>query len=252
MTLYDMGMATTKPCPGELTLPELVEALPGLLANGYDGARSGRIRDLPDARTVRWYQTLGMVDRPAAFRGRTALYGRHHLLQLAAIKKLQASGFPLADIQRGLAGKNDAELARAAGVALKDVDKIIERAVLARSQAFASKLSAAVAGEPTPASRRTSAFWKAKPATVETTAPVAAGYASPTPSSMQSASLGDVGMLLWNGRELTAAERATLARLSTPLVRFLESVQSSAAGTPAEGAPRAASSPRRPEEGARP
>jgi hypothetical protein len=69
---------------------------------------------------------------------------------------------------------------------------------------------------------------------------------------MQSASLGDAGMLLWNGRELTAAERATLARLTAPLVLFLKSVQSSAAGTPAEGAFRAASSPRRPEEGARP
>jgi hypothetical protein len=70
-------MATKKPLSGELTLSELVEALPGLLASGYDGARSGRVRDLPDARTIRWYQTLGMVDRPSAFRGRTALYGRH-------------------------------------------------------------------------------------------------------------------------------------------------------------------------------
>jgi DNA-binding transcriptional MerR regulator len=252
MTLYDTVMATTKPPAGELTLPELVEALPGLLASGYDGARSGRVRDLPDARTIRWYQTLGLVDRPAAFRGRTALFGRHHLLQLAAIKKLQSSGFPLADIQRGLAGKNDAELARSAGVIQKDVDQIIERAVLARSKASASKLAAAVAGETNPPSRRASAFWKPKPAAVETLAPVMSAYASPTPACMQSASLGDAGMLLWNGRELTAAERATLARLAGPLVTFLKSVQSSAAGTPAEGAPRAASSPRRPEEGARP
>jgi DNA-binding transcriptional MerR regulator len=247
-----MGVATTKPTAGELTLPGLVEALPGLLASGYDGARSGRIRDLPDARTVRWYQTLGMVDRPAAFRGRAALYGRRHLLQLSAIKKLQASGFPLADIQRGLAGKNDAELARSAGVALKDVDKIIERAVLARSLASASKLAAAVAGEPNSPSRRSSAFWKTKPSAPVAPAPVMPLAAPSAPSCMQSAGLGDVGMLLWNGRELTAAERATLARLSAPLVRFLESVQSSAAGTSAEGASRAASSPRRPEEGARP
>ena len=238
MTLYDTGMATTKPSTGELTLPELVEALPGLLASGYDGARSGRIRDLPDARTVRWYQT--------------ALFGRHHLLQLAAIKKLQSSGFPLSDIQRGLAGKNDAELARSAGVAQKDVDQIIERAVLARSKASASKLATAVAGETSPTSRRASAFWKAKPAADASPAPVMPAAVPSAPSGMQSASLGDAGMLLWNGRELTAAERATLARLAGPLVTFLTSVQSSAAGTPAEGASRAASSPRRPEEGARP
>lgn len=247
MTLYDARMATTKASSGDLTLSELVEALSSLLASGYDGARSGRVRDLPDARTVRWYQTLGMVDRPAAFRGRTALYGRHHLLQLAAIKKLQSSGFPLADIQRGLAGKNDAELARSAGVAQQDADQIVERAVRARSKAATANLAAAVAGELNPPSRRASAFWKAKPQVSATLALV-----SSAPSTMQSASLGGAGMLLWNGRELTASEQATLARLTGPLATFLKSVQSSAAGTPAEGAPRAASSPRRPEEGARP
>jgi DNA-binding transcriptional MerR regulator len=240
-------MATKKPPSGELTLPELVEALAGLLASGYVGARSGRIRDLPDARTIRWYQTLAMVDRPTAFRGRTALYGRHHLLQLAAIKKLQSSGFPLADIQRGLAGKNDAELARSAGVTMKDADRVVERVALARSKSAASTLAAAVAGFREVHAYRDSAFWKASPATTPEPAPV-----PPAPSGMQSASLGDAGMLLWNGRELTAAERAALAQLAGPLVAFLKSVQSSAADTAAEGAPRAASPIRRPEEGARP
>jgi DNA-binding transcriptional MerR regulator len=240
-------MATPKATPDGLTLPELVEALPRLLASDYSGARSGRVRDLPDARTVRWYQTLGMVDRPEAFRGRTALYGRHHLLQLAAIKKMQSSGLPLADIQRGLAGRTDAELARTAGVALKDVDQVMSRAVLARSQASAATLAAAVAGERNPPSRRASAFWKAKPAVLET--PTAVPSA---PGGMQSASLGDAGMLIWRGRELTAAEQAVLAQLARPLVVFLESVQSSAADTTAEGASRAASSIHRPEEGARP
>lgn len=244
-------MATTKPSPGDLSLPELVEALPRLLANDYQGARSGRVRDLPDARTVRWYQTLGMVDRPAAFRGRTALFGRHHLLQLAAIKKLQSSGFPLADIQRGLAGKNDAELARSAGVAQKDADQVIEHAVRVRSEASATKLADAVAGESNPPSRRASAFWKAKPAAHAWAAPVMVASVPSAPACMQSVSLGDAGMLLWNGRELTAAERETLARLAGPLVTFLRSVQSSAAGTPAEGVSDAAS-PSRPEKGARP
>lgn len=240
-------MATTKPLPGDLTLPELVGAVAGLLASGYDGARSGRVRDLPDARTIRWYQTLGMIDRPTAFRGRTALYGRHHLLQLAAIKKLQSSGFPLADIQRGLAGKNDAELARSAGVSPKDADRFVERVALARSQAAASKLAVALAGVGEVRAYRDPAFWKAKPAAAPEPIPV-----PPAPSGMQSVSLGDAGMLLWNGRELTAAERATLAQLAGPLVAFLKSVQSSAANTAAEGAPRAASPTRRPEEGARP
>jgi DNA-binding transcriptional MerR regulator len=240
-------MATAKQQSGEMTLPELVEALPGVLASGYDGARNGRIRDLPDARTVRWYQTLGMVDRPTAFRGRTALYSRHHLLQLAAIKKLQSSGFPLADIQRGFAGRNDADLARSAGVTQKDVDQIIDRVVLARSKASAARLATAMAGEQKQPSRRSSEFWKARPGVAAT--PVAV---SPTPGGMQSASLGDAGMLLWNGRELTAAERTTLTRVAGPLIGFLKSVQSSAAEPQAEGVSRAATSPHRPEQGARP
>lgn len=240
-------MATTNRSAGHLTLAELVAALPGLLAGGYGGVRSGRIRDLPDARTVRWYQTRGMVDRPAAFRGRVALYGRRHLLQLAAIKKLQSSGFSLSDVQRGLAGRSDAELARSAGVGLKDVDQAVERAGLARSKGVAADLAAAVAGEPRARSRRDTAFWKAVPVAAATP-----GQVSSMSRGMQSASLGDAGMLLWNGRELTVAERETLARLAEPLSVFLRSVQSSAAGVAADDAPRAASPPRRPETGARP
>lgn len=246
-----MAMATAKPSTGELTLPELVEALSRLLACGYEGSRDGRIRDLPDARTIRWYQTLGMVDRPAAFRGRTALFSRHHLLKLAAIKKLQSSGLPLADIQRGLAGKTDAELARSVGVAPKHADQVIEQVVLARSKAAAVRFAAAVAGEATPLSRRATAFWKAKPASADVAAAASSVSVPDAAVGMQSASLGDAGMILWNGRPLTASERATLTRLAGPLVTFLRSAQSSAASTQAEGAFPAASS-RRPEKGARP
>jgi DNA-binding transcriptional MerR regulator len=239
-------MAATKQPAGVLTLPELVEALPAVLASGYDGARSGRVRDLPDARTVRWYQTLGMVDRPTAFRGRTALYSRRHLLQLASIKKLQSSGFPLADIQRGLAGKTDAELARSVDISPKDADRVINQAVRDRSRAETAKINAAFAGDENPPSRRASAFWKDRPAATAVSPSIVSA-----PKTMQSASLGASGMLLWNGRELTASEYATLIQLARPVVAFLESVQSSAAGTKAEGVPQAASSPRRPEEGAR-
>ncbi len=232
---------------GELTLPELVEAVPTLLASGYGGVRSGRIRDLPDARTVRWYQTLGMVDRPAAFRGRTALYGSRHLLQLAAIKKLQSSGLSLSDIQRGLAGRNDADLARSAGVTRKDVDLTVERVVLARSKTVVRSLAAAEAGEAHSQRRRDTAFWKAAPAAAATPASVPS-----TAVGMQSAGLGGGGMLLWNGRALTAAERATLARLSEPLIAFLQSVQPSAPSVAVDDASGTACHPSRPEKGARP
>ena len=60
----------------EWTLDELVRRVTAALAGGaYPGAPNGRVRDVPDRRAVRWYATIGLVDRPAGTRGRTALYG---------------------------------------------------------------------------------------------------------------------------------------------------------------------------------
>ena len=98
------------------TLDELTDAVARALSKGYEGSASGRVRDVPDRRTIRYYTTLGLIDRPAAMQGRTALYGRRHLLQLVAIKKLQAIGKTLTEVQQVLTGRTDAELARIAGV----------------------------------------------------------------------------------------------------------------------------------------
>jgi hypothetical protein len=78
------------------TLDELGARVALALAVGYDGQANGRVREVPDGRTIRYYTTLGLIDRPAAMRGRTALYGVRHLLQLTAIKRLQARGLSLA------------------------------------------------------------------------------------------------------------------------------------------------------------
>ena len=72
------------------TMDELVERVRESLAAEYTGAPNGRVRDLPDRRAIRWYTTIGLVDRPIGMRGRTALYGPRHLLQLVALKRRQA------------------------------------------------------------------------------------------------------------------------------------------------------------------
>jgi hypothetical protein len=97
-------------------MDELVERVRQALAAEYPGAPNGRVRDVPDRRAIRWYTTTGLVDRPAGMRGRTALYGRRHLLQLVAVKRRQAEGHSLAAIQAELAGASDAELGIAARV----------------------------------------------------------------------------------------------------------------------------------------
>src|ERR1700691_6324035 len=71
----------------------------------------GRIRDVPTERLVRWYATVGLVDPPLSRRGRVARYGRRHLLQLVAVKRRQAEGRSLAEIQAELAGATDEALA---------------------------------------------------------------------------------------------------------------------------------------------
>ena len=105
---------------GPYTLEQLSERVADLLAETYDGQPSGRVRELPNGRTIRWYTTIGLVDRPLATRGRVALYGERHALQLAAIKKLQAQGLALAEVQERLLGATDAQLAAMAEI--KPVD----------------------------------------------------------------------------------------------------------------------------------
>jgi DNA-binding transcriptional MerR regulator len=98
------------------TIEELGERVAAVLSlgTGYGGVPSGRVRDVPDLRTIRYYTTLGLLDRPAEMRGRTALYGQRHLLQLVAIKRLQASGLTLAAVQERVVGLSNSALRRLA------------------------------------------------------------------------------------------------------------------------------------------
>ncbi|MEV0896126.1 MerR family transcriptional regulator [Actinoplanes sp. NPDC049802] len=98
------------------TMEQLVERVSAALAAEYPGAPNGRVRELPDRRSIRWYTTIGLVDRPLGTRGRTVLYGPRHLLQLVAIKRRQASGRTLAEIQAELSGASEQTLAEVARI----------------------------------------------------------------------------------------------------------------------------------------
>jgi DNA-binding transcriptional MerR regulator len=91
------------------TLDELCAQVALALAENYEGAPNDRIRDMPDRRTIRYYTTLGLLDRPR-IDGRTAHYGRRHLLQLVAIKRLQRHGLTLNEIQQRLLAVSEKEL----------------------------------------------------------------------------------------------------------------------------------------------
>jgi DNA-binding transcriptional MerR regulator len=94
-----------------LSLTELSDEVAAALSRlGLLGAApDARVSPAPDARTVRYYTTLGLLDRPDIV-GRQARYGQRHVLQLLAIKGLQVRSLPLAEIQERLYGRSDAEL----------------------------------------------------------------------------------------------------------------------------------------------
>lgn len=94
-----------------LTLDELSQEVGRVLEEKalLEAQADGRVAAAPDARTVRYYGTLGLVDRPFIV-DREARYGRRHVLQLVAVKALQARGLPLAEIQARLYGRSNSEL----------------------------------------------------------------------------------------------------------------------------------------------
>ncbi|SDL69202.1 MerR HTH family regulatory protein [Nonomuraea maritima] len=89
------------------TLGELAGHAARALRADASPPANGRVRDLPGERLIRWYTTIGLIDPPLARRGRVAQYGRRHLLQLVAVKRLQAAGRSIAEIQAALAGATD-------------------------------------------------------------------------------------------------------------------------------------------------
>jgi hypothetical protein len=92
-----------------------IDELADRAAAVLDGApaASARVTPIPDRRMLRYYTTLGLLD-PPEMGGRVAYYGRRHLLQVVAIKRLQAGGATLAQIQETLAGVTTATLERIA------------------------------------------------------------------------------------------------------------------------------------------
>jgi DNA-binding transcriptional MerR regulator len=154
------------------TLDELVRRVAAGLADpAYPGAPNGRVRGLPDRRVIRWYTTTGLVDRPT-MQGRTALYSPRHLLQIVAVKRRQAEGRSLADIQAELAGATDETLRNVAAVP--------------------DELMAAELENPAPSPVRRQRFWAEPPAA----APVANGDGADSVTKLAAVSLPGGALLL--------------------------------------------------------
>ena len=244
------------------TLDELAERVDAALAVDYHGQSSGRVRDVPDRRAIRWYTTIGLIDRPVAHRGRTALYGPRHLLQLVAVKRLQARGLPLVAIQQELAGATDTELERVArlpattGVVRAGPDA----QAVAALEAGTGQPAAAVPGRPTGAAgvaarrlpagpARRAAFWRDPPVAAPTAgaaepadpeAPIRPG---PGVATLRGVRLAfGATLLLEPGRDLDAADVQAILDAAQPLLAVLRARQ-------LDGPPNPAPAPRRAADG---
>lgn len=139
----------------------------GLETIGCDGQESGRVRSVPDVRTIRYYTTLGLLDPPVEMRGRKAYYSRRHALQLVVIKRLQLRGMPLVEVQQAMAGASDRALARWAGLPAGFWDQI-SAILAAKERPLSPDLllteSAPRAGKAVlPVLRQREQFWAASP-----------------------------------------------------------------------------------------
>ena len=144
------------------TLQDLVAEAATRLA-ALPPPKNGQVRAVPDERTIRYYAAIGLLDRPAAMRGRTALYAPKHLAQVVAIKRMQSAGKSLSDIQALWPSLDDVTLARMSGVQLP-----VKRATAARKDFWKrDAISTEPAPEPpTPAPSRRSIAPVAPPASI--------------------------------------------------------------------------------------
>jgi DNA-binding transcriptional MerR regulator len=174
------------------TLDELCEQAALALEADAPGLLDGRVREVPDRRTIRYYTTLGLIGRPAEMRGRTAYYTHKHLWQLLAIKRLQARGQSLVQIQQALLGLSEQELRRLAGGSGKPASKRQARAP------------------------EREAFWRTAAAAVEPAPPAS------DPATLQGMRLGPgVVLMLETLREMRDEDREALRLAAAPLVELL-------------------------------
>ncbi len=203
------------------TITELADASAAALDALGIAARNGQVRDRPDVRTIRFYGTLGLIDPPAEMTGRTARYGDRHLLQVLAVKAVQARGDSLADAQRTLVGASDEELGNAIGPKLPAALAAIPAPALAAPEKNDARRAA---GHP---------FWRTPPALPVAAVPAAqpsaqvpeSRTAEPRdpgrPRPFVAVPLGTGATLLVEGSDVGIIDTAALRAAAGPLLAYL-------------------------------
>jgi len=196
------------------TITELADASAAALDELSIAARNGQVRDRPDVRTIRYYGTLGLIDPPAEMTGRTARYGDRHLLQVLAVKAVQARGDSLADAQRTLVGASDEELRSAIGPGLPAALAAVPPPAPAAAQT--GNDAGRPSGHP---------FWRAPPVSPAAAVPAASlgphAADAGMPRPFVAVPLGAGATLLIEGSAVGAIDAAALRATAVPLLAYL-------------------------------
>src|SRR5918912_3326958 len=102
---------------------ELAAVAARVLAERGPLQERGTVSELPDERMVRYYLTEGLLAPAEEKQGTASVFGYLHLLQLLAVKHLQAEHLPIRKIRELVEGRSERELERLLGVDARAASK---------------------------------------------------------------------------------------------------------------------------------
>ncbi|HEX6729205.1 MAG TPA: MerR family transcriptional regulator [Pyrinomonadaceae bacterium] len=91
-------------------LPEFAQTGQRILSQLALEQERGTVTSVPDERTIRYYLSEGLIESPGEKQGTASVFGYLNLLQLVAVKKLQAEHLPIRKIRELVADKSEQEL----------------------------------------------------------------------------------------------------------------------------------------------
>lgn len=89
---------------------ELASVATAIILNMGTPQERGTVKSVVDERTVRYYQSEGLIETPTEKKGPASIYNYSHLLSLIAIKRLQSQDLPIRKIRRIIRGMSEPEL----------------------------------------------------------------------------------------------------------------------------------------------
>jgi DNA-binding transcriptional MerR regulator len=94
----------------DFTLGSLLAAARNILPDLVGRQTRYKVTEMPSERTIRYYLSHRLLDRPLGRKGTASIFGYRHLLQVLAIKYMQSQYLPLKKIESVMRGLSNREL----------------------------------------------------------------------------------------------------------------------------------------------